>query len=297
MDTSLHDSGDVKSTEAGSPVESATSQPIAAIHEANPALQLLRYLQQLPTRELVILRSRIVRRSATLEQLGEDFAVTRERVRQLEDRLKHGMLEFADGPGGRPIRQLALEVRKHLGAAIPIPVIAEHFPKSLAVIQVKEDRHTVALSLLWLGGPYETSGDATGMKSGTTPPDWLVLSTDLFEQTKQLLQAQRDSLGWIAPKTATESLSRVGIRPAFHAAWLQANGFFRLDGGWMLKKKLIRDTAEQILRYKRIPMTCAELNAVINGNTLDRREERLLRRRLIRDRRFERIADSLALRE
>jgi hypothetical protein len=111
-----------------------------------------------------------------------------------------------------------------------------------------------------------------------------------------LLDRERDKWGWISTVKVTKLVSQLGIRPSFQDAWLQANGFFRLDDGWMRKLKSIRDTAEQILGHRRAPMTCVELNSLINGNTLNSRSARLLRRSLIRDGRFERIADSLALR-
>ena len=107
-------------------------------------------LAQFDDRELAILESRVLhgayRAQRTLEDLGIEFGVTRERVRQLEGRAKSKLDRFLGYDRYRSIHRAASRAWKKLGTACP---------ESDAELVVQEDVDSLADELLlWVAGPY-----------------------------------------------------------------------------------------------------------------------------------------------
>jgi hypothetical protein len=243
---------------------------------------VLKYLKGYSPREYAVIRDRIVGSTATLEQLGEQFDVTRERIRQIEQKLRrriHGILNFVDG---QAIRNLAKIVREDLGSASPVESVSTYFSELCSSIESNSDRELVAAFLLWIAGPYADYGT------------WKITDRGLSSNTRDVLVGSQDNRGWLSPQTAREALLRADIRLQHHMSWLQAVGFFELDGGWLLRQSNIPDRVVQILRFRGVPITAEELLPLVDCETL-----RSLRSRLLDDDRFKRTTRQghFALRE
>ena len=144
------------------------------------------------------------------------------------------------------------------------------------------DRAIVAAFFLWIAGPYVR-------KSG-----WVVLTSYSSAETAAALRGSIDERGWVAPDLVREILGKVGIRAAYQSRWMFDHGFAAADDGWLPKLRSIPDRVEQILRYRRVPMTPEELVGLVKCNS-----DRSLRNRLHDDVRFKKISRQghFALRE
>ncbi len=253
--------------------------PIAPVA---PEQSLLDYVGSFPTRERAVIRSRIVDCTLTLEQLGAQFDVTRERIRQIETRLRRRLQSFLASPDGQPARDLAKKVRTALGSAFPADSDSLYFSELFSSISSADDRALISACLLWIAGPYE--------KFGT----WEVVDRALVSMTLDALLSALDDRGWLSPQAAQEALVRADIRVPHHAEWLRTIGFLEMDGGWLLRLSNIPDRAEQVLRYRGVPITADELLPLVDCDNV-----RSLRSRLLEDERFKRTSRQghFALRE
>ena len=93
----------------------------AGYKPCHPYTILESWANNLPERERRIFDTREARLDATttLEDLGEYFGITRERVRQLERKLKTKLIEFVSSKEGEPVRWRLKTVRQMIGVASP----------------------------------------------------------------------------------------------------------------------------------------------------------------------------------
>lgn len=232
---------------------------------------LLDFLRRFPAREYAVISERIIECTATLEQLGSRFDVTRERIRQIEQRLSRRIRSFLSSPEGQGTRRLAQRVRADLGAAVPADSVSPYFLEQFPSLGSDDERALITSLLLWIAGPYESF------------ETWRVADPTLASATLGALKASRDSKHWLSPATTQEILIKADIRTPYHASWLCTLGFFEIDGGWLLRLSSILDRVEQILRYRGVPMTAEELLPWVDCESV-----RSLRNRLLEDDRFKR---------
>ncbi len=259
----------------GSSFDIDTSQNAATVLDAVACeQQALAYLGQFPSREQAIMRHRIFRSRMTLEELGQQFGVTRERIRQLETRLKKELNDYFASMEGLLIRRYATELQKDLGSAVPSEWLDEYCRARLSPsIASADDLDLVAAYALWVAGPYCGHGR------------WISAGDFSTEDTAATLLARLDERGWISPAVARDTLLGAGIREVHHKDWLGSHGFVVADEGWLPKLRNIPDRVEQILRYRGMPVQAEELYILA-----DCESERSLRNRLLEDKRFKKIS-------
>lgn len=244
---------------------------------------ILAFSRALTARERSVLQHRVFRSDITLEDLGQRFAVTRERIRQIEVRLIKRFRSYLANPDASSIDVCACEFRALVGRAAPIAAFEQYCKKWAQLDGVSDaDRELLAASIGWIAGPYsECDGWAC------------VADYSAQEITDSLLEA-RDGRGWISPEAAHQVLERTGINFEFEDHWLTDHRFRSMDGGWLRILRNMPDQVEQILQFRGVPMTTEELYRFVESDS-----ERSLRNRLNDDARFMRVSRQghFALRE
>ncbi len=190
------------------------------------------------------------RKPAALQELGNELGITRERVRQLEVKVREQFLQEATSPSARPLIRAAGRLRQRLGRAVPISELTETLH-----IDVESDPDLLPLSatlekaLLWLAGPYRES------QAG-----WLVLeNVEVAAQTLALLQSATQS-GPLSEESVIELVGRLGILPAFVKDWINSFGRFQFrDGSFIRWSGSFADKAEQILLLAGEPLSRDEI--------------------------------------
>lgn len=257
------------------------SQPLALFategpHDYSLAEKLRELLGSFDEREDLILRDRILARAgrlSTLDELGSRLGVTRERVRQIEQRVVKSLLKSAHGAVGR--RSTSLAAR--LGAAVPLG--STPFEDSLRWVIRDVDVSMAALGadvLLYLAGPYKEDDG------------WLIRSPDQGRLTaaRSDLLSSVDEGDVLAPADVTKVLTSAGILEPLHERWIDhldlfrrtQHGLLRWDGSTL-------DKLYRLLRLRGQPATTEELLSEL-GETLNPRG---IRARLMEDSRFVRI--------
>jgi hypothetical protein len=248
-------------------VQSPPSPPMA------PEIAVLQWLREFSPRQHEVIRARICESTLTLEELGQQLGVTRERIRQIESKLEKKLGGFARGPFGEPVRLLAERFRRDLGAAFPRSIWQAYSAASCTALDAIADRELVARFALWVAGPYEQSDT------------WLTSDCSLGAKTKNSLKRRTDLRGSIPLEAARAALSELDLRETHHEQWLCDHRYFEMDGDWFPRLSNIPDRVEQILRYRGEPVTAEVLAPLV-----DCESERSLRARLLEDRRFKRIS-------
>jgi hypothetical protein len=244
-----------------------------SVDPLRPAEAVRNLLSQFRSRELAVLRHRIIDCDLTLEALGTQFGVTRERIRQIERRLRERLRGSMAAPKGQWARDLRREVRTRLGSAAPIESVSQYLLDLCAFEESPEDRGIITGFILWIAGPYETDGE------------WKMTDPQMAALTRESLLDSRDGRGWLCPEREAQTLERAGIRPEYHAEWMRWVGFIEADGGWLPRLANIPDRVEQLLLYRGVPVTAEELAPLVECES-----ERSLRSRLLEDERFKRIS-------
>lgn len=222
--------------------------------EYSPYYAVSQFLEDLEERQLLILDERLLPASAhkTLDELAQGLGVTRERVRQLESRLKTD-LETSEALA--PVRRRADEVAETLGAAVPADAaeLAEALANGLRDIRrptpaTPESRE--ASLLLYLAGPYKEQDG------------WLIdrARRDQVSSIEARLIAVANEIGVIDPEEQCAVLNEAGIDPRWRDMWVSSlervrqtsHGLIRWDGPTLDKLHLL-------LRLRGQPATVEEL--------------------------------------
>ena len=183
------------------------------------------WVDELPPRERRIFKFRIadIDGGLTLQELADEFGITRERVRQLGSRLQRKFSDFVETPEGLPVRWRLQSLRSRIGVAIP-----ESRLDSLLTAK-SGDAHYGSL-LLRFAGPYERD-------SG-----WCVLTSEVESDPNFAIKDTADEFGRIDRAHASALLARWGLGSSLHEGWLTRDGSIRsINGQLVLWKGSISD--------------------------------------------------------
>ena len=200
----------------------------------HPYTILESWANNLPERERHIFDTRIAHLDATtsLQDLGDFFDVTRERVRQLEAKLRKELIGLAGGKEGKPIRWRAKTVRQMIGVASP-PVdqidsatggghraFSTQIENLLSPLPGQTDFREV---VLMFAGPYELING------------WLVLKSAVASDPTRRIREMTDSVGFIDHDQATKALNKWGLDTSLHEEWLVRDGKIRKLSGRLVR--------------------------------------------------------------
>ncbi len=207
----------------------------------------------LAPRSQVIFGGRIaLDRPRTLDDLGVEFGITRERVRQIEGKAEGRVRAAVDTPRFAPVAWRAHALATHLGTAAPDG--SDHLAATVGHVtrDVPEaDRGRARDLLLWLAGPY--TRDAGWLRSADPP------GSDLAD-------AHTDPDGRVDVARVRDGLAAAGLRPPVHPAWLDGVGRVRQVGGhWLRWTGTVTDKAVRLLAAWGEPATPDVLVAAIGG--------------------------------
>ena len=178
------------------------------------------WVDQLPARDRRIFNYRIADMGGglTLQELADDFGITRERVRQLGSRLHGKFSEFVETPDGLPVRWRMHSLRRRIGVAIPA--------SDLDPMLTTDDGDTRYGSLLLrFAGPYERDNE------------WHMLSSEVGRDPTAAIKGTADEYGRIDRDHASTLLSKWGLERSLHEGWLTRDGSIRSINGQLVRWK------------------------------------------------------------
>ena len=245
-------------------------------NEHNPAL-ISQELAKIDERLIDIAVERIFfrKRAITLEQIGERFGITRERVRQLEQKAKT-QFDLFHNKEFTPVTKRAKALQKRLGSAILADdqFLEDELDNAVeGLTKTPRDRNIGKELLLWLAGPYRQFDQ------------WLLTDKKLIpDSTKLLLKCQnrRNIITW---DDVNRVLSSLGIKKRTHPAWLEhLKGFLQIKDGFIYLHGNVLEKAKVLIRYYDRPMPVEDMLEVMGNYSI-----RSVRQRLINSPDFWRI--------
>ena len=153
---------------------------------------------------------------ATLQDLGAYFGVTRERVRQLENRVRRKLAIFLKRESSGPIRWRAETIRQRIGVAAPLANV-EYLLSSL---NGQADYRGIVLGL---AGPYDLFNR------------WVVLRSAIGSDPTLRIRDWADEVGFIDPQLAARELTHWGLDKSLHEDWLVRDGKIRKLNGRLVR--------------------------------------------------------------
>lgn len=195
-------------------------------------------------------RNPVSGKAPILEQLGDEFGVSRERVRQLEKRfgyrLKHIIVDEPD----HPISQASKFLRVRLGVlaqVTDIPSAVGDLDMGPVTDPMSDNR---LLILLNLAGPYEVRG------TWCTQPEALSKADHLLKQMMEI--------AYVPLVDAIQVLVSAGASAENAAAWLsEQQGYLILEGHVVLRGHSLADRGVSVLSVRGEPMTLEEIFALL----------------------------------
>ena len=171
-----------------------------------------KWVEEMDPRFQTIFRARIPCQAdgvTTLEELGGQFGVTRERIRQIEAKLRRRLTRFLVSDAALPVRWRAATLRRMVGVAAPLDVV-EHLIKS------PPGCNDYSSILLEIAGPYDRDSD------------WLTLRSRQCDDPTSRILAQVDEVGRIGREFATSQLTEWGLdvstaREMANPRWLRTS--------------------------------------------------------------------------
>jgi hypothetical protein len=241
-------------------------------HNYSPPQIINEFLASINDLEKDVLSNRIlpINSAATLDEIGRRHDVSRERVRQIEVRLKASLAALARSSVGR----LATVLATRLGTAVPA-----HCQDVMALTDIVHrynDPDLSCLLLLYLAGPYRSDDG------------WIlrIPNRASLDETRQSLLDAADQSGLLSEAAVTDVLDRASIRRDWHDVWITRLGCLRRVGDKYLRwDGKTPDRLERLLRLHGKPATAEELLVGIDENL----NARGIKHRLMEDPRFVRI--------
>ena len=190
----------------------------AGFKPEHPYTILESWVDNLPDREQHIFNTRVscFEGISTLQDLGAYFGVTRERVRQLEKRVRRKLTIMLERESAKPIHWRAETIKQNIGVAAPFASV-ERFLSSL---NCRIDFRRIVLEL---AGPYD-------LLNG-----WLVLRSALGSEPTPKIREMTDEMGFIEPQLAAQALKNWGLDQSLHEKWLMRDGKVRMLNGRLVR--------------------------------------------------------------
>ena len=231
-----------------------------------------------------IFRRRTLFNSSTLEDLGEQMSLTRERVRQIQKAAEAKVSAALQRPEGSEIRWRSVQLRQELGTAISRASPTVRKALNAAIRGIPDETGAAEALLLWLAGPYrfdkqtgwmfleaEYLGGKVGPLSELGPPP-----------RASLLHGVTSDDGVVDLAAARSRAAAAGLVANAIDDWITLCPFRDFDGTLVLWHGNVADKADALLGILRRPATADELDDLIGeGHSV-----RSIRNRLLQDDRF-----------
>ena len=205
-------------SEAWKPVALVSLSGLAE-HPPHPYEVLDKWMEQVDPRSRAIYMARLSshpQNIVTLEELGAEFGVSRERIRQIEAKVRRRLDRFLMTDEALPVRWRASTLRRTLSVAAPFHTV-EHLLTSPPGCN---DHRGV---LLRMAGPYDRDHD------------WLTLRSAQSDDPTSAILTQVDDVGRIDREFATLELTAWGLDVSLHERWLTRDGSVRLFNGQLVR--------------------------------------------------------------
>ena len=190
-----------------------------AAHPPHPYAVLDKWMEQFDARSRAIFMARVschAHNVVTLEELGVGFGVSRERIRQVEAKVRRTLDRFLASDEALPVRWRASTLRRTLSVAAPAHTV-EHLLTSPPGCNNHRD------ILLEMAGPYDRDYD------------WLTLRSARPDDPTSAILTQVDEVGRIDRELATSELTEWGLDVSLHERWLTRHGSVRLFNGQLVR--------------------------------------------------------------
>lgn len=204
--------------------------------------------------EILVARRIRLHQRPTLQELGEDLGVTRERVRQLEVTVVNAASRELRSDQFAPLRWRASDLREVLGAAVPASSATLRDALDWATRDFSDpDGCTKEELLLWLAGPYKADGG------------WLVLEGVTLKDLAAKFNVELGESWLVSEDEATEALEATGVPSGvLHAFLAEATRLRQLDNDcWVRWEGSLGSKAEVVLRLIGTPRGVDAINEAI----------------------------------
>jgi Sigma-70, region 4/Bacterial RNA polymerase, alpha chain C terminal domain len=235
-------------------------------------------------RQQEIFRRRILFSASTLEELGEEMSITRERVRQIQKTAEERVSTTLRRPEGSEIRWRAGQLRQELGTAISWTHAATREALIAATHGILHDTAAAESLLLWLAGPYRLDKESGWIFSeaeyvrGEVGP-----LSELGPPPRASLLREVTGDDGVVDVAATRSRAAAAGLVAYAVDdWIALCPFRDFDGTLVLWQGSVADKAEVLFGILKRPATADEVNDLIG----ERHNVRSIRNRLLGDDRF-----------
>ena len=201
-------------------LEPILSTPLSGISDRpiHPYSSIEMWAMQLSPRGRAILLGRMASTPTryTLQEISEAFGITRERIRQLEVRLRNKLEKFLKSEDALPVRWRAETIRQRVGVASPNNVVEDLLEPPSGCI----DYRAIVLNL---AGPYSESNGWTMLTAAKNGDP----TSKIFDQT--------DEVGRIDQDLASNLLSAWGMDERYHQTWLTRESTIKLFNGQLVR--------------------------------------------------------------
>jgi hypothetical protein len=246
--------------------------------EAEIAVVVSRLMSRLPSSYAEIADRRLLApgKKPTLETLGQEMGVTRERIRQIERKAEQHILQETGRSEFAALQIEANRLRNQLGSACMFDQLSQEWPHPIEPRAAGDRSSFPGRLLLWLAGPYVVRGE------------WLIRresGESLEHRTLGVIEHHLvDGMGDL--QVILEALGDLGIRESARYSWLQCvKGYRVLDGTVLAWGASMSDKAAAVLQYRSEPLTAEELAALIGRGV----NLRSLKNALMTDPRIKRV--------
>jgi hypothetical protein len=181
-------------------------------------LDLLREQLHVRPEGSVFLQRRVAESPATLEVIGQEMGISRERVRQLEVRGRALVDTVLASPELAPLCWKIVDLRSWVGLAAPVSEVRQRYDADLRPERVGNATEALWL-FVYLAGPYVREGG------------WLLSTRDASPATGELVAELADPYGVLGDRDVLKAkLREARVSDRFCDAWIDACPFIRSVG-------------------------------------------------------------------
>ena len=240
--------------------------PLEALSEKGPDVAVgqafdFLWAQCSDVREQEIFRRRTLLNNSTLEDLGGEMSITRERVRQIQKVVEEKVSAALQRPEASEIRWRSAQLREDLGTAISRTSDAAREALNVATSSIPYETATSEALLLWLAGPYRLDKQTGWMLSepeclrGEVGPQGALGPPP---QASLLYEVASDE-GIVDIAAARRRATAAGLVADAVDDWIASCPFRDIDGTLVLWLGNVADKAHTLLSVLRRPATADEL--------------------------------------